>query len=235
MDIDPASLSPTDRYKLLIGAIVPRPIAWVSTLSPEGARNLAPFSFFCGVGSNPMTLAFCPASDDAGGDKDTLRNCLPTDQGGLGEFVVNVAPAAIAHRVAATAEPLDYGHSEFGPAGLTERASVVVAPPSVAQSPLAFECRTRLVHRTNPGVAGSGNLVLGEVVHVHADDGLIDQRRRIDPERLGALGRMGGRGYCRTTDRFEMPWGLAALDAPPMGHATPGTTADPHRPGGGSG
>lgn len=212
MEIRPTELQVRDRYKLLIGAIVPRPIAVVATVSPHGEPNLAPFSFFCGVGSDPMTLAFCPGNKPDGSEKDTLRNCAPAAEGGSGEFVVNVATEAWSRQMAATAEALPYGDSEFELAGLTPVASAVVRPPRVGESPLAFECRTLQVIRTNPGAAGGGNLVLGEVVYVHVDDGLLDARWHLDPERLRAIGRMGGPQYCRTGDRFEMARGRAALE-----------------------
>lgn len=211
MQIDPRSLSVSDRYKLLIGGIVPRPIAVVATVSPQGALNLAPYSFFNGVGSDPMTLLFCPANDAKGQEKDTLRNAKPVSEGGTGEFVVNVAPDALIERVAACAEALPYGESEFALAGLDPVPSSVVGPPRVAQSPLAYECRTLQVIRTNPGVAAGGNVVLGEVVCVHVDDALIDERWRIDPAQLDLVGRMGGFGYARTRDRFELVSGRAAL------------------------
>lgn len=211
MNIPPEEIALRDRYKLLIGAIVPRPIAVVSTLAPSGETNLAPFSFFCGVGSNPMTLAFCPGNKPDGTDKDTLRNSLGRDEGGTGEFVVNVATESWAHQMAAAGEPLDYGESEFDLTGLTPVASLVVAPPRVAESPIAFECRTLQVIRTNPGVADGGNLVLGEVVFIHVDDELLDDAWHVDADRLRAIGRMGGADYCRTRDRFSLPRGRAAL------------------------
>lgn len=211
MEIDPALLSQPDRYKLLIGGIVPRPIALVSTLSPEGRPNLAPFSFFNGVGSDPMMLLFCPANKPDGSEKDTLRNCKPTAEGGLGEFVVNIVSEAIERRMAAAAEPLPYGESEFDLAGLTPAPGRRVRPPRVAESPLSFECRTVQVVRTNPGRAAGGNVVLGEVVHIHAAEGLVNERFHVDAAKLEAIGRMGGLAYCRTRERFEMPMGRAAL------------------------
>jgi flavin reductase (DIM6/NTAB) family NADH-FMN oxidoreductase RutF len=222
LDLDPDALDPADRYKLLIGAIVPRPIALVSTLSPgtPHALNLAPFSFFNGVGSNPMTLLFCPANRPDGGEKDTLRNCKPSDEGGLGEFVVNIVPAAIADRMAACAEELTYGQSEFDLAGLTPEPSRVVRPPRVAESPLAFECRTVQVIRTNPGQPGGGNIVIGRVVRVVARDGLVNERYHVDPDLLDSVGRMGGLSYCTTRQRFTLPFGRTALGRPvPSAHA----------------
>jgi flavin reductase (DIM6/NTAB) family NADH-FMN oxidoreductase RutF len=213
MEIDPASLSIRDRYKLLIGGIVPRPIAFVSTVSPDGRSvNLAPFSFFNGVGSNPMMLLFCPANNADGSEKDTLRNCKPVAEGGAGEFVVNAAVDSYARRVAGAAEPLPYGQSEFDLVGLTPEPSVRVRPPRVRESPLAFECRTVQVIRTNPGVASGGNIVMGEVLHVHVRDDLVNERLHIDAARLDAIGRMGGIEYARTRDRFQMPMGREALE-----------------------
>lgn len=213
MEIDPAAIAQADRYKLLIGCIVPRPIAWVSTGSPDGRSfNLAPFSFFNGVGSNPMTLLFCPANKPDGSEKDTLRNCKSVEEGGTGEFVVNVATDALSRQVAASSEPLPYGESEFELTGLTMAKSAVVKPPRVAESPVAFECRTLQVIRTNPGAVSAGNVVIGRVVHVFVRDDLINQRFHIDQGRLDLVGRMGGIMYTRTRDRFELPMGREALD-----------------------
>lgn len=211
MELDVARLAPPERYKLLIGCIVPRPIAFVSTRSPDGRLNLAPFSFFCGVGSNPMTLLFCPANKPDGTEKDSLRNAKPAAEGGTGEFVVNVATAAYARKVAGAAEGLEYGESEFSLVGLTPAPSRVVAAPRVAESPVAFECRTLSVVRTNPGVGLGGNIVIGEVVHAYVRDDLINARLHTDPAKLDAIGRLGGLSYCYTRDRFEMPMGRGAL------------------------
>jgi len=214
MKIDPEDLAVRDRYKLMIGAIVPRPIALVSTLSPAGEPNLAPFSFFNGVGSNPMTLMFCPANGPDGSEKDTLRNCKPIEDGGTGEFVVNVSVEAYHQQVAAAAEPLAHGESEFDLVGLTPVPSRIVKPPRVEESPISFECRTVQVIRTNPGEPAGGNLVLGRVVQVHVRDELLNERMHVDAEKLAAIGRMGGVGYTTTRDRFEMPAGRGALERP---------------------
>mgnify|MGYP001050641738 CR=1 FL=1 len=213
-DIDPLQIEVVERYKLLVGAIVPRPIAFVSTASPAGRHNLAPYSFFNGVGSNPMTLLFCPANDANGDEKDTLRNCKPLSMGGTGEFVVNVAAERYAREMAAAAEELSPLESEFDLVGLTPEPSAVVAPPRVKESPIAFECRTVTVVATNPGAPAGGNIVIGQVVNVHVqDDALVDERYRVDPERLAAIGRMAGITYCTTKDRFDIPWGRKALAA----------------------
>jgi flavin reductase (DIM6/NTAB) family NADH-FMN oxidoreductase RutF len=212
MQLDPLLLAPADRYKLLIGCIVPRPIAFVSTFSPDGLLNLAPFSFFNGIGSDPMTLLFCPVNRPDGEMKDTLRNCQLPAEGGVGQFVVNIVSEAFERRMAAAAEVLPYGESEFDLAGLTAAASVRVRPPRVAEAPASFECETMQVVRLNPGVPGGGNVVIGRVVHIHLAEGLANERLHVDPDRLGAIGRMGGLSYCRTRERFEMPMGRKALE-----------------------
>jgi flavin reductase (DIM6/NTAB) family NADH-FMN oxidoreductase RutF len=216
MHVSPSSLSVEDRYKLLIGAIVPRPIALVSTIAPASspaprAHNLAPFSFFAGVSANPMTLLFCPANTPDGHEKDSLRNAKPVGEGGGGEFVVNIVPHALAHQMASCAEELPFGDSEFALSGLTPAPCRVVSPPRVLESPVSFECRTTQVVRTNPGQPSGGNVVIGEVVMVHVREDVRDERGRIDPAALDAVGRMAGLTYCTTRDRFEIPWGRKAL------------------------
>jgi len=213
MELNPDTLDPAERYKLLIGCIVPRPIAFVSTISPDGAPNLAPFSFFTGIGSDPMTLLFCPGRrPDVDAEKDTLRNCRPRDEDGTGEFVVNAAIEDYQQRVAAAAEPLDYGQSEFDAVGLTATPGVKVKPPRVAESPWAFECETMQIIRIDPARADAGNVVIGRVVHVFVRDDVVNERMHIDPDTLRAIGRLGGQGYCTIRDRFEMRRGLGALD-----------------------
>jgi flavin reductase (DIM6/NTAB) family NADH-FMN oxidoreductase RutF len=203
-------------YHLLIGLIVPRPIAVVGTCSLQGQANLAPFSFFTGVGSRPMSLLFCPVNNRDGSEKDSLRNAKPQSEGGQGEFTVSVCTEKIVQRIAVAAEPLPFGESEFTLAGLTERRSRVVTPSSVAESPAVFECRTLQVIRLAAGQAGGGNIVVGEVVHAWIDDQLLTDRA-VDPARLRAVARMGAESWSTTRDRFELPMGREALKAcPPL-------------------
>ncbi len=214
MEIAIEQLETPVRYKLMIGTIVPRPIAFVSTISHEGMTNLAPFSYFTGVGSDPMTLLFCPAARPDGSDKDTLRNARPVSEGGTGQFVVNLASETYARQVAAAAEPLDPDESEFNLTGLAQVPSRVVRPPRVADSPIAYECETMQVislHPDAPGVPGSPYIVIGRVVHLFVRDDLLNERFHVDIEKLGAIGRLGGLAYCRLTDRFDMPFGREAL------------------------
>ncbi len=208
----PEELSISERYKLMTAGIAPRPIALVSTVSPGGRLNLAPFSYFTGLGSEPMTLLFCPANDRQGEEKDTLANCKPAEEGGSGQFVVNVVVEDYLRRAVAAAEALPRGESEFDLSGLRPAPSIVVHPPRVAEAPLAFECRTLQVMRFRPGAPSGANLVIGEVVCVVAEDGLFDERLHLDEDRLRLVGRLGGLEYARVRDRFTLKPGRAALE-----------------------
>jgi flavin reductase (DIM6/NTAB) family NADH-FMN oxidoreductase RutF len=213
MELDPASLELGLRYKLLVGAVVPRPIAFVSTVSPDGATNLAPFSFFAGVSANPWCVLFCPANNADGSEKDTLRNCA-SPPGGTGECCISIVSEEIARRMAICAEGVPFDRSEFDLSGLTPAPAMVVRPPRVAESPVTFECRVRDIQRLAPGAPAGGNIVLAEVVWVHARDGVVDERMRTDPAQLRAVGRMAGLGYCTTRQRFDLPWGNDAIGEP---------------------
>lgn len=199
MDFSPQDVRPSLFYQRMIHAIVPRPIAWVSTISGQGVTNVAPFSYFTGVGSRPPSLLFCPANDRHGQPKDTLRNIQQT-----GEFVVNIVSSSIAEQMNASAANVPADESEFAVCGLTEAASFNVKAPRVAESPVQFECREMQSIQLAAGPGGA-NIVIGEVVRMHIDDRVIGAKELIDPELLDAVGRMGGLSYCRTTDRFDLP------------------------------
>lgn len=200
-NIDPADHSAREVYKLMTGLIVPRPIALVSTLDAHGVANLAPFSFFCGVGSAPPTLLFCPALRADHGEpaprKDTLRNVEET-----GEFVVNVVSEQIAAAANLTAAEVPPEVDEFALAGLTPLPSTVVRPPRVAESPAHMECKLLQVIYTSRKPAG-GVIVLGEIVRFHIREALVDNFR-VDPGGLDAVGRMAGNTWVRTRDRMEL-------------------------------
>lgn len=203
MELDPEALEPSQRYKLLIGTVVPRPIAVVSTLSATGAINVAPFSYFSAVGHKPLALAISIAPKPDGSEKDTLRNVRPIAAGGRGEFVINLAVEPYIHAVAAASEPLPYGESELDHINLTTAPSQVIQTPRVAESPAAFECKTLQVIPV-----GEFHLVLGQVVHLYIRDDLVDDRYRVDTLKLQAVGRMAGHDYCYTDRQFTIPNGL---------------------------
>lgn len=198
MQLDPESLEVRDRYALMIGLIQPRPIAWVSTISPEGKTNLAPFSFFTGICANPMTLCFAPVNDRHGKKKDTLLNVEATKQ-----FVVNIATESNAEKMNQTSAPYAYGVSEFEKAGVTPLPSIKVKPPRVAESPAAYECELVQIVRLGEGPL-SGNLIIGKVVQIHVKDEIY-KGGRVSHEDLKTIGRMEGAWYSRTQDAFELP------------------------------
>lgn len=152
-----------------------------------------------------MTMLFCPANNTDGSEKDSLRNAKPVIEGGTGEFVVNVVPHHMAEAMNHTSAALPYGTSEFDVCGVRAGASRVVAPKRVLDSPIAYECTTIQVIRTNPGTQNAGNIVLGRVVHVWVAEGVANERLQIDPGAIDVVGRMGGVGYSTTRDRFEIP------------------------------
>jgi flavin reductase (DIM6/NTAB) family NADH-FMN oxidoreductase RutF len=202
LTIDPAALPARQVYKIMTGIIVPRPVALVSTVDRSGVANLAPFSFFCGVGSAPPTLLFCPAlhggsSADPSRRKDTLRNVEET-----GEFVVNVVSDAIAEAANVTAATVPPEVDEFQLSGLTPMPSDVVRPSRVAESPAHMECRLLQVVYTGRQ-PGAGVVVLGEIVRFHVRAALVDEFR-VDPAGLDAVGRMAGNTWVRTRERIEL-------------------------------
>jgi len=200
LTVDPASARHQDIYKLMIGAIVPRPIALVSTISVDGIRNLAPFSFFTGISSKPPLICFCPGPrSESGPRKDTLINVSMTK-----EFVVNIVSEEIAEAMNLTSGEYPSGVDEFEVAGLTPAPSDLVKPPRVAESHVSMECRVALAIEFGDE-PGGGNLIVGEILRFHLDERVISENLRIDPDKLRAIGRMGGpTGYTRTRDRFDM-------------------------------
>lgn len=198
MELDLSALSARERYALMIGAIQPRPIAWVSTVDGSGRRNLAPFSFFTGITASPMTLCFCPARNRRGEAKDTLANILETE-----EFVVNAATEATAQRMVATSFEHPRGTDEFEKAGLTPEPSALVKPARVKESPIAFECRLHSVVTISDG-PGGGSLVIGTVVGGRVDDSILKDGR-IRHDALKAIGRLEGDWYTKVAETFEIP------------------------------
>lgn len=197
--IDPASHPYPEIYKLMIGAIVPRPIAFVSSHDAGGVLNLAPFSYFTACSTNPPVVCFCSAvRTGPRPHKDTLENIRAT-----GEFVVNIVTEEIAGPMNTTSAEVGPEVDEFALSGLTPLASERIRVPRVAESPIQMECRLRQIIEISP-LPGGGNLVLGDVLLFHIREDLL-ANGKIDPDRLRAVGRMGGPTFVRTHDRFDMP------------------------------
>lgn len=193
--LDPVSTPARDIYKLLIGTVVPRPIAFVSTVSADGVRNLAPFSFFNVICAEPPTVCFSTGFRIP--SKDTLANVKAT-----GEFVVNIVSEEIAEQMNLCSGEYAAGVDEFQISGLTPVASDLVKPPYVLESHVNMECRLVQTVEVSTRPMG-GTLVIGEVLRFHID-GEIVANFRVDPDKLRAIGRMGGNEYTRTRDRFQM-------------------------------
>lgn len=196
-DYDPAALGP-DVYALLNSVVVPRPIAWVSTRSADGVDNLAPHSFFTISSVQPPVVQFTSV-----GAKDSLRNCRAT-----GEFTVSFCPEPLLEQVNASATDYPPGTSEFDMAGVTREASTVVAPPRVAESPVAIECR--VVGERDFG--GDSTVVFGEVVWVSVDESVLRDGR---PEirLLRPLARLGAQEWATIGDvvlRRRVPYSEVA-------------------------
>jgi flavin reductase (DIM6/NTAB) family NADH-FMN oxidoreductase RutF len=206
MDVTPSQHTHREVYAILLNSVAPRPIAWVSSLSPSGQPNLAPFSFFNVVCVNPPLLGFSPSmrstkkqvAEEAGGEpKDTLRNIRQTR-----EFVVNIVTYELAEAMNLTSGEYEASVNEFEVAKLGSAPSKIVRPRRVAESPVSFECKLYHILDFNPGPEGS-SLVIGEIVSIHIDERHLKEGR-LDRNSLDPIGRMGGMQYTRTTDRFEM-------------------------------
>ena len=209
MTIDPKEHPYKEIYKLLIGSVVPRPIALVSSLSADGVPNLAPFSFFNAVCSNPPIVLFSTVMRAEGQMKDTLRNIEATR-----EFVINIVSEDFADKMNACSADYPPDVDEFVESGLTSLKSDIVRPARVGESRISMECRLAQVVHFGDGKPGTGSTIFGEVVLFHVAGEVIDNFR-IDPRALKPVGRMGGPQYVRVTDMFELP-----RPAPPGSTAT---------------
>jgi flavin reductase (DIM6/NTAB) family NADH-FMN oxidoreductase RutF len=198
MTVIPAEAGAANVYKLMIGAIVPRPIAFVSSLSAAGVRNLAPFSFFTAASANPPVVCFAPMVRSSDGlQKDTLHNVRET-----GEFVINIVSEDFVQKMNICSAEYPPEVDEWAESGLTPMESSLVKPPRVAESRFQMECKLMEIVNVSSKPLG-GSLVFGEVLLFHVADDLFDQYR-IDADKLRAVGRMGGPTYARTTDRFDL-------------------------------
>jgi len=191
MNISTASLSTTDIYKLLVGGITPRPIAWISTRSDQGIDNIAPYSFFSVASVNPPILSYTQVNPQTGSDKDTLTNLLATK-----ECVVHIVNSETMHKMNLSCAGLSPEQSEFEFADIASEPSQLVTPLSVSDAPVRYECRLREVIRLGDQ-AGAGSLVLLDVVSVFVADHLY-QDGKIDQQALDSVGKMGGDFYSFT-------------------------------------
>lgn len=199
-DFDLETMARRDVSRLLTRVVAPRPIAFVSSLDPAGAGNLAPFSFFSMGGLNPPSLVFCPVNTRDGFVKDTVRNIETT-----GEFVVSVVTRAMAARMNLASWTFPPAIDEFDATGFTRAASALVKPPRVAESPVAVECRLFRILRHGEGPLAS-NYIIGEALRVHVKESVLEAGLP-DARKLDLVGRLGADWYVHVAPEslFELP------------------------------
>lgn len=196
MIIDPLNMTAKQNYKLLVGSVVPRPIAWVSSMSSDGTANLAPYSFFTVVSRNPPMLAFSVGEgveERAGTVKDTLQNIRENN-----EFVINIVTASLANEMAKSGEHVPSEVDEFDYTGLTAAESIEVSVPRVLEAPINMECKLHDIIQL-----GDDHLVIGRLVKFHVKDELY-QNGRINLEKLAPIGRLAG-NYAPVETIFSLP------------------------------
>jgi flavin reductase (DIM6/NTAB) family NADH-FMN oxidoreductase RutF len=198
MQIDFSALTPLEAYRWLANTVTPRPIAWVSTLSASGIANLAPFSFFQVISDAPPTLLVNIAMRSDGSLKDSLLNLRET-----GELVIQLVCVEQVEAMNASSATLPRASSEFEHCGIASEASLRVGPPRVSGAPVAFECRVAQL-QPYPAEQPNCTLVFAEILHAHIDAKVLDERGRIDAGKLDIVGRLGGKGYSYTRERFDL-------------------------------
>ncbi len=197
IDLDPQTMERIRVYKIVAGSVVPRPIGLTSTVGRDGRHNLAPFSFFNALSSDPpyVCLSISKHIPD-GRAKDTLRNILDT-----GEFVANIVSEDMAKAQDICSREYPAGTDEFAMSGLTPSPSTRVAAPGVLESRVNFECK---LFQVTPLPKSSYTLVIGEVVFMHVAEEVLEESGRINLAKLKPIGRLVGNAYCRTSDAFTL-------------------------------
>ena len=199
MIYDQEKLTFQQTHKLMIGSIVPRPIAFVATTSNEKINNIAPFSYFNGVCSNPPTIMFAPARRGWDGkEKDTLVNIRDTK-----EFTINIVSESFAQQMVECSTDYDSKVDEFDISGLNIAKSKKILPPRLKEAKISFECKLNQIVEIGDGKAGSGFVVIGSIVLFHINDEIITNEK-IDIQKLNPIGRLAGDWYTKPTNNFKM-------------------------------
>ena len=199
MIYDPEKLTFQQAHKLMIGSIVPRPIAFVATTSNEKINNIAPFSYFSGVCSNPPTIMFAPARRGWDGkEKDTLVNIRDTK-----EFTINIVSESFAQQMVECSTDYDSSIDEFDISGLNIAKSKKILPPRLKEAKISFECKLNQIVEIGDGKAGSGFVVIGSIVLFHINDEIITNEK-IDIQKLNPIGRLAGDWYTKPTNNFKI-------------------------------
>ncbi|WP_347069720.1 flavin reductase family protein [Flavobacterium sp. WV_118_3] len=198
MHFDPSVLDQSAVYKLLTGTVIPRPIGWISSISKEGAINLAPFSFFNAVGEDPPHVMFSTVRPN-NTNKDTLNNVLET-----GEFVVNLVTEELVEKMNLTSASVPPDQNEFELAQLTPASSLVVKAPRVIESPVAMECKVVHHYSLEDHQHGGATIVIGRVVMFHIDEAILSDNYRINMDVYRPVARLAGSNYSKLGEIFSI-------------------------------
>jgi flavin reductase (DIM6/NTAB) family NADH-FMN oxidoreductase RutF len=198
MQIEISKIPVPEAYQWIVSLVAPRPIAWVTTLSPTGVVNLAPFSFFNVFGANPPVVVFSPTLKRDSTKKDTLINIEHH-----GEFVIHASTEPDIAAINASSASLSPETSEVDYVGKETIPSVLVKVPRLTKSPFALECKLRQIVPVGNGPI-SANLIIGDVLMIHVDPAILDKHGKVDPKLLRSVARLGGEHWCRSTDLFQM-------------------------------
>ena len=198
MILDPAVASQKDIYKVLTGAVIPRPIGWISTVDERGIPNLAPFSFFNAVGEDPPHVMFSTVRPNDS-NKDTLNNVLAT-----GQFVVNMATEELVEAVNKTSATLPSEINEFEYAGLTPIPSLLVNAPRVKESPIHFECELVHHYSLQGHKHGGATVIIGKIVMFHMDENVMLDDYKINQEMYRPVARLAGSNYAKIGEIFSI-------------------------------
>jgi flavin reductase (DIM6/NTAB) family NADH-FMN oxidoreductase RutF len=198
MHFDPSVLDQSAVYKLLTGTVIPRPIGWISSISKEGAINLAPFSFFNAVGEDPPHVMFSTVRPN-NTNKDTLNNVLET-----GEFVVNLVTEELVEKMNLTSASVPPDQNEFELAQLTPASSLVVKAPRVLESPVAMECKVVHHYSLEDHQHGGATIVIGRVVMFHIDEAILSDNYRINMDVYRLVARLAGSNYSKLGEIFSI-------------------------------
>ncbi len=198
MHFDPSVLDQSAVYKLLTGTVIPRPIGWISSISKEGAINLAPFSFFNAVGEDPPHVMFSTVRPN-NTNKDTLNNVLET-----GEFVVNLVTEELVEKMNLTSASVPPDQNEFELAQLTPAPSLIIKAPRVLESPVAMECKVVHHYSLEDHQHGGATIVIGRVVMFHIDETILSDNYRINMDVYRPVARLAGSNYSKLGEIFSI-------------------------------
>ena len=198
MQFDPENLDETAIYKLLTGSIIPRPIGWISSISDEGINNLAPFSYFNMVGSDPAHIMFSTQRSNTI-NKDILNNVLSNNQ-----FVVNMVTEDLVQQMNKTAETIPSNESEFELANLTPIASIKIKPMRVKESKISFECEMVHHYFLENHKNGGACIIIGRIVMMHYDESILLENYKINMETYKPVSRLAGSNYSKIGEVFSI-------------------------------